>query len=187
MSATDVDWIHHVDFLAVSRGIHAVLPAMIAAGEGHVVATASMAGLAPTWVPYHVPYTAAKAGVIGMLMNLRPELAERGVGCTVVCPGGVLTDILHSPSRRPERFGGPTSEGVKPPTGFRAPTGSKFVQRTPGQVARMIVEAVLADRPLVVTDPRMRRLYGDYADMVMQAFDEAQRWEDSNPSDHLDA
>ncbi len=182
MSATDIDWIYHVDFLAVSRGIRAVLPAMIAAGEGHIVATASMAGLAPTWVPYHVPYTAAKAGVIGMLMNLRPELAERGVGCTVVCPGGVATNILDSPRRRPDRFGGPTSGGITPPAGFRAPAGSRYVQRTAGEVARMTLEAVLADRPLVVTDPRMRGLYGDYATMVMRAFDDAERWEAANPS-----
>lgn len=182
MSTTDVEWLYHVDFLAVSRGIHAMLPAMIAAGEGHIVATASMAGLAPTWVPYHVPYTAAKAGVIGMLMNLRPELAERGVGCTVVCPGGVATNILDSPSRRPDRFGGPASGGITPPAGFRAPAGSSYVRRTAREVARMTLEAVLADRPLVVTDPRMRGLYGDYSAMVMQAFDDAERWEAANPS-----
>lgn len=180
MSAEDIDWIYHVDFLAVSRGIRAVLPAMLAAGEGHIVATASMAGLAPTWVPFHVPYTAAKAGVIGMMLNLRPELAERGVGCTVLCPGGVATDILNSPSRRPERFGGPASGGITAPAGFRAPAGSKYVQRTPREVARMTVEAVREDRPLVVTDPRMRGLYGDFASSVMQAFDDAERWETEN-------
>jgi len=180
MTAADLDWIYGVNLLGVSRGVRAVASGMIAAGEGHIVATASMAGLVPTWAPNHVPYAATKSGIIGLMMNLRSELAEHGVGCTTVCPGGVITDILNAPRRRPERFGGPSDERIKPPPGFRAPVGAKYAQRTPQEVARMVLEAVRQDRPLVVTDPAMRGLYEDYAAMVLQAFDVAERWERSS-------
>lgn len=180
MSASDVDWILGVNLLGVVRGVRAVSPAMIEAGEGHIVAIASMAGLVPTWAPNHVPYAATKAGIIGLMMNLRAELAEQGVGCTTVCPGGVITDILNAPRRRPDRFGGPSDEPIRPPPGFRAPVGTKYAQRTPDEVARMVLQAVREDRPLVVTDPAMRGLYEDYSALVLQAFDDAERWEGSN-------
>jgi len=181
MSRSDLDWIYGVNLLGISRGVREVAPGMIAAGEGHVVATASMAGLVPTWAPNHAPYAATKAGIIGLMMNLRAELAEHGVGCTVVCPGGVVTDILNSPRRRPSRFGGPSAEPVRPPPGFQAPAGARYAQRTPQEVALMVLEAVRNDRPLVMTDPAMRGLYEAYSKMVLEAFDAAEDWARRNP------
>ena len=62
MSDDDVDWILTVNLHGVMNTTRAFLPGMIAAGGGHICATASMAGLLPGWIPVHVPYSAAKAG-----------------------------------------------------------------------------------------------------------------------------
>jgi NAD(P)-dependent dehydrogenase (short-subunit alcohol dehydrogenase family) len=177
MTDQDVDWILGVDLMGVAHCVRSVLPGMIAAGEGHIVTVASMAGLVPTWVPLHVPYTAAKAGVIGLTLNLRPELAERGVGCTVVCPGGVGTNIASAPSYRPERFGGPLDERIRAPAGFVSRNDQSFRRRTPEEVAAMVVDAILEDRMLVVTDAALRGLFEGYAAEVGKAFDAAEDYD----------
>jgi NAD(P)-dependent dehydrogenase (short-subunit alcohol dehydrogenase family) len=115
MSQDDVDWILHVNLIGVSNCTMAFRPDLVAARDGHVVATASMAGLLPGWIPYHAPYSGAKLGVVGMMLNLRLEAAEHGVGVTVLCPGGVITGMKNSPSYRPARFGGPSDAKVRGP------------------------------------------------------------------------
>ena len=69
MSDDDVDWIIQVNLMGVINTARAFLPDMMAAREGHIVATASMAGLLPGWMPVHVPYSAAKAGIIGAMAS----------------------------------------------------------------------------------------------------------------------
>lgn len=177
MTDDDVDWVVQTNLMGVTNCLRAFYPDMVAAGEGHVVATASAAGLLPAWVPCHAPYSAAKMGVIGMMLNLRVEALEAGVGCTVVCPGGVESGMKDNNARyRPARFGGPGEGGVKIPEGFFQQAGLHF--RPAGEVARMCLQAVRQNRPLVVTDPSMRQLYLDtYHAMVMTAFDELEAFE----------
>ena len=55
MTDEQVDWIIQVNLMGVARTTRAFLPEMMAAGGGHIVATASMAGLLPGWIPVHVP------------------------------------------------------------------------------------------------------------------------------------
>jgi len=173
LSADDFDWITQVNLLGVSNCLQAFVPDMIARRAGHVVATASMAGLIPSWLPYHVPYTAAKAGVIAMMLNLRAELSELGVGCTVLCPGGVATRIHETPRYRPARFGGPHEGRVRAPRGFLQQT-EKLTFRPPEQVADMVLFAVRENRPMVVTDAAQRdRFIQSYVDAVLSAFDDA--------------
>jgi NAD(P)-dependent dehydrogenase (short-subunit alcohol dehydrogenase family) len=164
LSADEFDWVTEVNLLGVSNCLQTFAPDMIAGRAGHVVATASLAGLIPSWLPFHVPYTAAKAGVIAMMLNLRAELSESGVGCTVLCPGGVATQIHETPRYRPARFGGPTEGRVRAPRGF--------VQQT--------LRAVRENRPIVVTDPAQReRFVSSYVDVVLSAFDDAAAFDSS--------
>jgi len=172
MSHDDVDWILQVDLVGVSNCLMAFLPDMMAARDGHVVATASMAGVLPGWIPYHAPYSGAKLGVVGMMLNLRTEAAECGVGATVLCPGGVTSEMKNSPSYRPERFGGPSDDKVRRPEGFFEEVNLAF--RPPEQAAQMVLRAVRDNRPMVVTDGSMRKIFMDtYVNVVMEAFDEA--------------
>ena len=98
MSDDDVDWILQVNLHGVMNTTRAFLPGMIAAGGGHICATASMAGLLPGWIPVHVPYSAAKAGIIGLMMNLALEMKEHNIYTTSYCPGGVV-DVQESALR----------------------------------------------------------------------------------------
>jgi NAD(P)-dependent dehydrogenase (short-subunit alcohol dehydrogenase family) len=177
LSDDDFDWITQVNFGGIANCVRTFIPEMIDQQSGHVVATASAVGLAPVHLPYHVPYTAAKAGVIGMMLNLRTELSEVGVGCTVVCPGGVATRIGETPRYRPERFGGPfEGSTVKALGNFRQREKIEF--RPPERVAEMVLIAVRENRPMVVTDPKFRdRFTHEYVDTVMEAFDDVETFD----------
>lgn len=172
MSDDDIDWIIQVNLLGVTHCLQAFYPDMVAAGDGHVFATASTAGLLPGWVPYHAPYAAAKLGVIGLMLNLRIEAAEAGVGCTVLCPGGVESGMKDNNARyRPQRFGGPSEGGVNIPEGFFQAAEISF--RPAREVAAMCLNAVRQNRAVVVTDGSMRQRFMDtYYDAVMAAFDD---------------
>jgi NAD(P)-dependent dehydrogenase (short-subunit alcohol dehydrogenase family) len=81
-----------VNLKGVVHGVHAAYPIMLEQGFGHIVNTASLAGLVP--MPMGIPYTATKHAVVGLSLGLRAEAAERGVRISVVCPGFVDTPLL---------------------------------------------------------------------------------------------
>jgi NAD(P)-dependent dehydrogenase (short-subunit alcohol dehydrogenase family) len=81
-----------VNLRGVVHGVHAAYPVMLRQGYGHIVNTASLAGLLPT--PWSAPYGTTKWAVVGLSLSLREEGAARGVRVSVVCPGGVDTPIL---------------------------------------------------------------------------------------------
>jgi NAD(P)-dependent dehydrogenase (short-subunit alcohol dehydrogenase family) len=175
MSDNDIDWIIEVNYLGVTNCLMAFYPDMVKARDGHVFATASAAGLMPSWVPYHAPYSGAKMGIIGTMLNLRVEASEAGVGCTVFCPGGVESGMKeNNASYRPARFGGPQEGGVKVPQGFL----QKVNFRPASEVAELCLQAVRSNRPMVVTDGAMRKIFKEtYADLVMAAFDDVDKFD----------
>ncbi|WP_084957719.1 SDR family NAD(P)-dependent oxidoreductase [Thermoactinospora rubra] len=81
-----------VNLRGVVHGVHAAYPVMIAQGFGHIVNTASLAGLVPA--PMMIPYTATKHAVVGLSLALRAEAARHGVRVSVVCPGFTDTPLL---------------------------------------------------------------------------------------------
>ncbi|GAA2659865.1 SDR family oxidoreductase [Nonomuraea recticatena] len=83
-----------VNLRGVVHGVHAAYPIMIEQGYGHIVNTASMAGLVPA--PLMLPYTASKHAVVGLSMALRAEAAAHGVRVSVVCPGFIDTPLLDN-------------------------------------------------------------------------------------------
>ena len=83
-----------IDLLSVVRGCKLFLPAMLAAGRGHIVNTASFAGLAGA--PGIMTYGVAKAGVVALSEQLRAEVAPRGVRVSVLCPSFFRTNLLDS-------------------------------------------------------------------------------------------
>lgn len=179
MSDADVDWIYQVNLMGTTYCLQAFLPDMVTAGSGHVVATASMAGMLPAWIPLHAPYSGAKMGIIGLMLNLRAELGDRGVGSTVYCPGGVATGMKDNNERyRPERFGGPGPGPVSVPEGFFHTSGTTFLP--PEQIAPMVLRAVERDRAIVFDHSDQRRLFLEtYQNLVMQAFDDVEEYEKS--------
>ncbi|MFE3452173.1 SDR family NAD(P)-dependent oxidoreductase [Nonomuraea sp. NPDC059194] len=83
-----------VNLRGVVHGVHAAYPIMIEQGFGHIVNTASLAGLVPA--PLMLPYTATKHAVVGLSMALRAEAAAHGVRVSVVCPGFTDTPLLDN-------------------------------------------------------------------------------------------
>ena len=81
-----------VNLRGVVHGVQAAYPLMLRQGHGHIVNTASLAGLLP--MPGSAPYATTKWAVVGLSLSLRAEGAARGVRVSVVCPGGVDTPIL---------------------------------------------------------------------------------------------
>ena len=90
------DWnqIVDVNLRGVINGVQAAHKVMIDQGFGHIVNTASLAGLMPS--PGHVAYAATKHAVVGLSNSLRVEFAHTGVRVSVLCPGFVRTAILEA-------------------------------------------------------------------------------------------
>jgi len=88
------DWnqIVDVNLRGVINGIQAAYRTMVAQGFGHIINTASMAGLMPG--PGNVAYTATKHAVVGLSKSLRAEAAVVGIRVSVICPGAIRTPIL---------------------------------------------------------------------------------------------
>ncbi len=82
-----------VNLWGVVYGTNAAYRLMINQGFGHIVNTASLAGLAPT--PINTPYALTKHAVVGLSTSLRAEGRDLGVKVSAVCPGVVDTNILY--------------------------------------------------------------------------------------------
>jgi NAD(P)-dependent dehydrogenase (short-subunit alcohol dehydrogenase family) len=89
------DWnkIIDINLRGVVNGIQAAYKIMIEQGFGHIVNTASMAGLMPN--PVNVAYAATKHAVVGLSQSLRAEAALLGIRVSVLCPGVIRTPILE--------------------------------------------------------------------------------------------
>jgi NAD(P)-dependent dehydrogenase (short-subunit alcohol dehydrogenase family) len=177
MSDADVDWILTVNLHGVMNTTRAFLPEMIAAGGGHICATASMAGLLPGWIPVHTPYSAAKMGIIGMMMNVALELREHNIFTTSYCPGGVATGMKDNNARyRPALFGGPGEGEVHVGEVNHEQTSLAFF--APEDVAPMVLDAVRHNRAFVFDHPEQRALFREtYASVVEACYDAAEDWE----------
>ena len=79
--------------MGVINGVQAVYKVMIAQGFGHIVNTASVAGLMP--MPGMAAYSTTKHGVVGLSKSLRAEAAHFGIRVSVLCPGVIRTQILE--------------------------------------------------------------------------------------------
>jgi len=107
LTLADWQWIIGVNLYGVIHGVQAFLPILKANPDGgHIVNTASMAGLVAP--PRMAAYCVTKFGVVALTEVLAAELAADGakVGATVLCPGTVRTNIGASSRNRPAHFAG---------------------------------------------------------------------------------
>lgn len=147
----DWEWVLGVNLWGVIHGLLAFLPGMRASGEeGHIVNTASVAGL--LGAPWMAAYAASKHAVVGISECLHYELASSRVGVSVLCPAWVNTNIATSYRNRPAHLGGdrPENEGG-PMTEVLAQLLAGGL--APETVADHVVEAVRRRRFWVLTHP----------------------------------
>lgn len=156
LTEADWKWVLGVDLWGVIHGVGIFTPLIIASGGGHVVNTASMAGL--TSPPFMGPYNVAKHGVVALSesMFLELETAAPSVGVTVVCPGWVRTQIHDSMRNRPEsgeqaRDSGATLEDEANMREFIGALIADGLQ--PDDVADQVFDAVANNRFYVLTHP----------------------------------
>jgi NAD(P)-dependent dehydrogenase (short-subunit alcohol dehydrogenase family) len=139
-----------VNLFGVIHGIRAVLPVMQQQGVGHIVNTASMAGL--TSAPGAAPYFATKHAVVGLSESLFLELGLTGspIGASVLCPGFVKTDLMD---KEPEAVQSPIAQFIN--IALRAGVESGIPA---GDVADQVVDAVKAGRFWILTHEDMREM-----------------------------
>ncbi|HET9229547.1 MAG TPA: SDR family oxidoreductase [Thermoanaerobaculia bacterium] len=83
-----------VNLWGVIHGISAAYPKMVRQGSGHIVNTASLAGL--LGIPCSSPYATTKFAVVGLSQNLRTEAVDLGVKVSVICPSYIQTRIFDA-------------------------------------------------------------------------------------------
>jgi NAD(P)-dependent dehydrogenase (short-subunit alcohol dehydrogenase family) len=153
-TSTHADWTYTmgVNFWGVVHGIETFLPRMLARRDGgHIVNTASMAGLVGMrWLGV---YCASKFAVVGLSEALHRELADQGIGVSVLCPMIVQTAINENSVRnRPAALRNP-GEQLVPPDG--AMVGGTIA---PEEVARRVVRAIDRKDLYILTHPEQREI-----------------------------
>jgi NAD(P)-dependent dehydrogenase (short-subunit alcohol dehydrogenase family) len=151
----DWRWILGVNLWGVIHGVATFVPLFIEQGEGHVVNTASIAGL--TTAPFLGPYNAAKQAVVAISETLYKDLqvaAVSGVGVSVLCPGFVQTRIADSGRNRPQWAPGRQAEGAADTQS--AISGMVDAGIPAAAVAEQVLDAVRTETFYVLTHPELR-------------------------------
>ncbi|HMJ16352.1 MAG TPA: SDR family oxidoreductase [Polyangiaceae bacterium] len=134
----DWDDVLDVNVRGVAYGVQAVYPLMIARGSGHIINTASTAGLIST--PGLGGYSATKHAVVGLSKALRIEAKAHGVNVSVFCPGVIRTPLLL--------------KGLSNYPGLSPEDASKLWERfrpmEPGDFARAALDCVAKNRAIIV-------------------------------------
>ncbi len=140
-------WIVGVNLWGVVHGCHYFYPRMIAqGGGGHIVNTASGAGLSP--LPTMTAYCCTKSAIVGFSETLRAEAALHGIGVSAICPGLIRTNITKTSPYCSD---------------LRRSTGEQIMERMdrfyelrnypPSKVATAIVKAVERNKGVVPVSP----------------------------------
>ena len=156
MSLEDWQWTIDVDLWSVVHGVRTFLPLLKEQGEGHITATSSMAGLTcgPVLGAYHV----AKHGVVALMDTVRIELKTAGspVRASVLCPGPINTDIVHSSARHrdDEDTADMTDQAATAEQAFMSSLTDTLAEgMDPGDVGDLVLDAVRNERFWVLTHP----------------------------------
>ncbi len=135
-----------VNFRGVLYGLQAFVPHMLAHGEeGHIVNTASLAGLMPGGGAYGV----SKHAVLALTENLYQDLEARGskLSASALCPGVVQTKIMEAERNRPDEFGAALELGEEQRTMLSAAFSGAM---SPEDVAELVLEAIVEQRCYVL-------------------------------------
>lgn len=145
----DWDRVFDVNLRGVAHGIDAVWPRMIDQGFGHVINTASVAGLIPS--PGITSYGATKHAVVGLSKALRVEGMRYGLRCSALCPGFIRTPILDG-----GRFG---AELQKIPESLKQKLWARARPMDPNRFAVEVLKDVARNRSYIIVPRRWRLVW----------------------------
>ena len=137
------------NLMGMVRSLEIFLPKMLARGSGHIINTASFAGLYP-YAASRIPYAVSKAGVIALSENLAIYAIPKGVKVSCLCPGPVMTTSPHGMKT--------FSENVP----MRGP-GSHLWLKSQEEVATLLADGMEEGRIMIPTHPEVRTTLLEWA------------------------
>jgi NAD(P)-dependent dehydrogenase (short-subunit alcohol dehydrogenase family) len=166
------DWTLSVNLMSVISGVEIFGPLIEKAGApGQIVSTASIAGLlSRTSMPYNV----SKYGVVALSEGLRVDLAPRGIGVSVLCPGFIRTQINTSHRNLPERYGPRLKAAMElaPPSEFIKILQARIEDGLdPDYVGELVREGIEGDWPYIFTDTEFEPYIDARFAAIKQGFD----------------
>lgn len=161
MSYADWDWVLAVNLGGTINGIMSFLPHLLMHAEGgHILNTASMAGLLPTCNNFI--YAASKYGVRGLSDSLRLTLAARNIGVSVLYPGLTQSRMLQSEENRQAQFA--REKPVERPAGgpIKPPEDAGMM---PDEIGEIAVQGIIDNRGYILS-------HGEFRDELAEHFEE---------------
>ncbi len=170
MKHSDWEWTLRVNLWGPIHGVEVFVTRMIAQGTGgHMVFTASFAGLVPN--EGLGPYCVSKYGVVALAEVLRRELRAHDIGVSVLCPMRVATNIGHSERNRPAALGG---AGASPQVQDQGEDNSNLAGRVLNvdDVASQVVDAIFANRLYILPHEESRQSVRRRFERIDRTYDE---------------
>lgn len=160
VDAPDADWqrIWDVNLMAHVYAARAVLPGMLARGDGYLLNTASAAGLLTNLGA--APYAVTKHAAVALAEWLAVTHGDEGIKVSCLCPQGVATRMLLGDDAEA------IADGAPPPTGDEAGQSSVLAAGavlTPAQVADAVVAGIAAEKFLILPHPEVGGYYAKKA------------------------
>ncbi len=176
VSTTDEDWhwIMDVNYFGVLHGVQAFLPGMLQLeGERHIMNVGSMAGMVTT--RDLAGYNASKFAVVALTEAMREELADQGIGVSLLCPGVVGTRIMGRSRKFRSRQSRPAA-----PLGRAPERGDWEAVRVvpPDAVARLVLRGIRGNDLYLFTHPEERDRVASRFDRILAAFERDAAGED---------
>jgi NADP-dependent 3-hydroxy acid dehydrogenase YdfG len=169
MDYKDWDWVMSVNVDGVINGVKTFVDRIRAHGEGgHFVNTASMAGQIP--IPGGSVYTTSKYAVVGLSEVMRTDLARFDIGTSVLCPGGVITNVSKSGRNRPSSL---QIEKDTSKLGMgKIPLGENVLANMldASIVGDMVLAAVLANDAYIFSHPDLKSAFDVRANRINESF-----------------
>lgn len=158
-----------INVTGVFHGMKTIVPRMIAQGRGgHVVNTSSMAGfLAPAGLAV---YVATKFAVLGMSESAAAELAPHGIGMSILCPGGVQSNLVATTAARRASVAGAGHGAASNLLQSALPHAPKMSAR---KVGERVLKAIRDNELYVITHPEYGPLMTERFDTIRAAIGES--------------
>lgn len=166
----DWDWVLGVNLWSVIHGLRTFIPQMISQDEPcHIVNTASVAGLIGGST--NALYSVTKHGVVAITENLFNDLQTENtkIGCSVLCPGFVNTNIFDSGRNRPADLANETAPAELTPEMQARTAMFREVLKNgmqPADLANVVFDGIRSDRLYILTHEHFNEMIRTRADNI---------------------